>query len=159
MIILLTSIDGKHLNILSRKKIKLSHLAWCHLLEELELAFKYELCSHPPALFYFSQLLEAHKPRFAAAIGDLFGPYAPSNISNDGIPNVLDDRTLLWHMPCYWGSTYRGLGAQLLPCQLRRPWPFLLSQAKEEHEIVSICQKFINTSASFLDLQLHTVNH
>ena len=53
--------------------------------EELESAFKYELRSYTPALFYSSlQLPEAHKPVFADAIWDLLGSDVPADIPNDG---------------------------------------------------------------------------
>ncbi|KAK3882376.1 hypothetical protein Pcinc_013242 [Petrolisthes cinctipes] len=78
--------------------------------EELESAFKYELCSYPPALFDSSiHLREANKPVFAAAICNLLGHDVPGNVPNDGIQYVLDSGALLQRIPWSHGSTYRDI--------------------------------------------------
>jgi len=78
--------------------------------EELESAFKYELCSYPPALFDSSlQLREAHKPVFADAIWDLLGSDVPADIPNDGQQYVLDGGALVQRIPWSRGSTYRDI--------------------------------------------------
>ena len=59
--------------------------------DELESAFKHELCSYPPALFDSSLLLrEAHKPAVADAIWVLLG----ADIHAD-VPNKDDSRYVL----------------------------------------------------------------
>ena len=52
--------------------------------DELESAFKHELCSHPPALFDSSRLLrEVHKPALADSISRLIGPDVPADVPYD----------------------------------------------------------------------------
>ena len=78
--------------------------------EELESAFKYELCSYPPALIDSSlQLREAHKPDFADAIWDLLGSDVRADIPNDGQQYVLDGGALVKRIPWSRGSTYRDI--------------------------------------------------
>ena len=76
--------------------------------DELESAFKYELCSHPPALFDSSILLrEAHKPALADAIWRLIGPDVPADIPDDGSRYVVDGGAFIQRIPWSRGSTYR----------------------------------------------------
>ena len=77
--------------------------------EELESAFKYELCSYPAALFDSSLLLrDADKPTLADAISNLCEPDVQADnfiISCNDIQYVLDGRALLQHIPWSRGST------------------------------------------------------
>ena len=75
--------------------------------DDLELAFKHELCSYPPALFDSSLLLhEADKPAVADAIWKICESSVPVDIPDDGIQYVLDGGALLQRIPWSRGSTY-----------------------------------------------------
>lgn len=75
--------------------------------DELEAAFKHELCSYPAALFESPLLLrEAHKPALADAIWDLCGPDVPADIPDNVTQHVLDGGALLQRIPWCRGSTY-----------------------------------------------------
>ena len=75
--------------------------------DDLELAFKHELCSYPPALFDSSLLLhEADKPAVADAIWKICESSVPVDIPDDGIQYVLDGEALLQRIPWSRGSTY-----------------------------------------------------
>ncbi len=75
--------------------------------DDLESAFKHELCSYPSALFDSSLLLrEADKPALADAIWKACECEAPADISEDGIEYVLDGGALLQRIPWSRGSTY-----------------------------------------------------
>ena len=75
--------------------------------DELESAFKHELCSYPSALFDSSLLLrEADKPALADAIWKLCETDIPADIPLDGIQYVLDGGALLQRIPLSCGSTY-----------------------------------------------------
>ncbi len=74
--------------------------------DDLESAFKHELCSYPSALFDSSLLLrEADKPALAGAIWKACECEAPPDISEDGIQYVLDGEALLQRIPWSRGST------------------------------------------------------
>ncbi len=81
--------------------------------DNLESAFKHELCSYPSALFDSSLLLrEADKPALADAIWNACECEAPADISEDGIQYVLDGiqyvldgGALLQRIPWSRGST------------------------------------------------------
>ena len=75
--------------------------------DDLELAFKHELCSYPPALFDSSLLLhEADKPALADAIWKIYESGVSADIPDDGIQYVLDGGALLQRIPWSRGSTY-----------------------------------------------------
>ena len=75
--------------------------------DDLESAFKHELCSYPSALFDSSFLLhEADKPALADAIWKACECEAPAGISEDGIQYVLDGGALIQRIPWSRGSTY-----------------------------------------------------
>ena len=75
--------------------------------DDLESAFKHELCSYPSALFDSSLLLrEADKPALADAIWKTCECKVPADISEDGIQYVLDGGALLQRIPWSRGSTY-----------------------------------------------------
>ena len=75
--------------------------------DDLESAFKHELCSYPSALFDSSLLLrEADKPALADAIWKTCECEAPADISEDGIQYVLDGGALLQRIPWSRSSTY-----------------------------------------------------
>ena len=75
--------------------------------DELESAFKHELCSYPPALFDSSLLLrEAHKPALADAIWVLLGPDVQADVPNEDSRCVLDGGALIQRIPWIRGSTY-----------------------------------------------------
>ena len=64
--------------------------------DDLELAFKHELCSYPPALFDSSLLLhETDKPALTDMIWKICESGVPADISDDGIQYVLDDEAFL----------------------------------------------------------------
>ena len=68
--------------------------------DELESAFKHELCSYPPALFDASLLLrEAHKPALTDAIWRLIGPDVPADVPDDGSRYVVDCGALIQRIP------------------------------------------------------------
>ena len=70
--------------------------------------FKYELCSHPPALFDTSLLLrQPHKPVLADAIWALLTPDLPGITGQ--IQYVLDGGALVQHIPWISGSTYNAI--------------------------------------------------
>ena len=83
--------------------------------DELESAFKYELCSYPSALFDSSLLLrEADKPALADhdAIWKICETHASANnliISWNNIQYVLDGGALLQRIPWSRGSTYQDI--------------------------------------------------
>ena len=59
--------------------------------DDLELTFKHELCSYPPALFDSSLLLlEADKPALADALWKVCENEVPAYIPDDGIQYILD---------------------------------------------------------------------
>ena len=75
--------------------------------DELESAFKHELCSYPPALFDSSLLLrEAHKPALAGAIWHPIGPDVPADVPDDGSRYVVDGGALIQRIPWSRRSTY-----------------------------------------------------
>ena len=75
--------------------------------DELESAFKHELCSHPPALFYSSLLLrEAHKPALADAIWRVSGTDVPADVPDYGSRYVVDGGALIQRIPWSHGFTY-----------------------------------------------------
>ena len=75
--------------------------------DELESAFKHELCSYPPALFDSSLLLrEAHKPALVDAIWVLLGPAVQADVPNEDSRYVLDEVALIQRIPWIRGSTY-----------------------------------------------------
>jgi len=77
--------------------------------DNLELAFKHELCSYPPALFDSSLLLhETDKPALAIAdaIWKTCESSVPVDIPDNSIQYVLDGGTLLQCIPWSHGSTY-----------------------------------------------------
>ena len=78
--------------------------------DNLELAFKHELCSYPPALFDSSLLLnEAVKPALADAIWKICESSVPVvGIPDNGIQYVLDGGALLQRIPWSCGSTCGG---------------------------------------------------
>ena len=64
--------------------------------DDLELAFKHELCSHWPALFHSSVLLhEADKAALADAIWKICESDVPADIPDDDIQYALDSGALL----------------------------------------------------------------
>ena len=68
--------------------------------DDLESAFKHELCIYPSALFDSSLLLrEVNKPALADAIWKTCECEAPADISEDGIQYVLDGGALLQRIP------------------------------------------------------------
>ena len=76
-------------------------------LDDLELAFKHELCRYPPALFDSSLLLlEADKPALANEIWKVCESEVPVDIPDDGNQYVLEGGELLQHIPRSHGSTY-----------------------------------------------------
>ena len=76
--------------------------------DELELAFKYELCSHPPPLFNALLMLrEPHKPALADAIWDLFPPDVPE-IPAD-FQYVLDGGALVQRIPWSRRAIYKDI--------------------------------------------------
>ena len=78
--------------------------------DELESAFKHELCSYPSALFDSSLLLrEADKPALADAIWKHCETDIPADIPLDGIQYVLDGGALLQRIPWSCGSMYRDI--------------------------------------------------
>ena len=78
--------------------------------DELESAFKHELCSYPSALFDSSLLLqEADKPALADAIWKLCESDIPADIPHNGIQYVLDGGALLQRIPWSCRSTYRDI--------------------------------------------------
>ena len=73
--------------------------------DDLESAFKHELCSYSSALFDSSLLLcEADKPALADAIWKTCECEAPADISEDGIQYVLDGGELLQRIP--WSHNF-----------------------------------------------------
>lgn len=75
--------------------------------DDLESAFKHELCSYPSALFDSSLLLrEADKPALADAIWKVCECDDPADIPEGGIQYVLDGGALLQRIPWSRGSTY-----------------------------------------------------
>ena len=75
--------------------------------DDLELAFKHELCSYPPALFDSSLLLhEADKPALGDAIWKICESGVSADIPDDGIQYILDGGALLQCIPWSRGSTY-----------------------------------------------------
>ena len=75
--------------------------------DELESAFKHELCRYPPALFDSSLLLrEAHKPALADAIWVLLGPDVQADVTIEDSRYVLDGGALIQRIPWIRGSTY-----------------------------------------------------
>ena len=75
--------------------------------DDLELAFKHELCSYPPALFDSSLLLhETDKPALADAIWKICESGVSADIPDDGIQYILDGGALLQRIPWSRGSTY-----------------------------------------------------
>ena len=75
--------------------------------DDLELAFKHELCSYPPALFDSSLLLhEADKPALADAIWKICESGVSADIPDDGIQYALDGGALLQRIPWSRVSTY-----------------------------------------------------
>ena len=75
--------------------------------DDLELAFKHELCSYPPALFDSSLLLnEADKPALADAMWKMSESSVSVDIPDNGIQYVLDGGALLQCIPWSRGSTY-----------------------------------------------------
>ena len=78
--------------------------------DELESAFKHELCSYPSGLFDSSLLLlEADKPAVADAIWNACECDVSAHIPNDSIQLVLDGGALLHHIPWSRGCTYRDI--------------------------------------------------
>ena len=78
--------------------------------DDLELAFKHELCSHPPALFDSSLLLhEADKPALSDAIWWICESGVPADIPDGGIQYVLDGGAFLQHILCSHGSIYEDI--------------------------------------------------
>ena len=78
--------------------------------DELESAFKYELCSYPPALFDSSLLLsEAHKPALADDIWVLLGPDVQADVPNKGVDMYWTGGggALIQRIPWSRGSTCR----------------------------------------------------
>ena len=76
-------------------------------LDDLELAFKHELCRYPPALFDSSLLLlEADKPALANEIWKVCESEVPADIPDDGNQYVLEGGELLQRIPWSHGSTY-----------------------------------------------------
>ena len=89
--------------------------------DELESAFKHELCSYPSALFDSSLLLcEADKPALADAIWKACECDAQSDISEDGIQYVLDGGALLQRIPWSRGSTYEDICHQYTEYVVRK---------------------------------------
>ena len=81
--------------------------------DELESAFKHELCSYPPALFDSSLLLrETHKPALADAIWVLLGPDVQADVPKKDSRYVLDGGALIQRIPWSRGSTYRCIVSQ-----------------------------------------------
>ena len=75
--------------------------------DDLELAFKHELCSYPLTLFDSSLLLhEADKPALADAIWKICESDVSEDISDDDIQYVLDSGALLQYIPWSRSSTY-----------------------------------------------------
>ena len=76
--------------------------------DDLESAFKHELCSYPSALFDSSLLLrKADKPALADAIWKSCECDSPADtIPEDGIQYVLDGGALLQRIPWSRGTTY-----------------------------------------------------
>jgi len=75
--------------------------------DDLELTFKHELCSYPPALFDSSLLLnEADKPALADAMWKMSESGVSVDIPDNGIQYVLDGVALLQHILWSRGSTY-----------------------------------------------------
>ena len=74
----------------------------------MELAFKHELCSYPPALFDSTLLLhEADKLALADAIWKICESSVPVvYIPDNGIQHVLDGGALLQRIPWSCGFTY-----------------------------------------------------
>ena len=74
--------------------------------DDLELAFKHEFCSYPPALFDSSLLLyEADMPALTDAIWKICESVVPADIPDDGIRYVLDGGAFLQHIPWSCDST------------------------------------------------------
>ena len=81
--------------------------------DDLELAFKHELCSYPPVLFDSSLLLlEADKPAIADALWKVCENQVPAYIPDDGIQYVLDGGALLQRIPWSHGFTYGDIYCQ-----------------------------------------------
>ena len=73
--------------------------------QDLPSVFKYELCSHPPALFDTSLMLrQPQKPVLAEAIWKLHTPDL-SEVTGP-VQNVLDGGALIQRIPWTRGSTY-----------------------------------------------------
>ena len=78
--------------------------------DDLELAFKHELCSYPPALSDSSLLLhEADKPALADVIRKICESGIPADIPDDGIQYVLDGEVFLQHIPWSRNSIYEDI--------------------------------------------------
>ena len=74
--------------------------------DNLEVIFKYELCSYPPALFSGPQFLrDAQKPVLANAIWTLL-PQSIPGLSSE-LQYVLDGGALLQRIPWTKGATYK----------------------------------------------------
>ena len=89
--------------------------------DDLELAFKHQLCSYPPALFDSSLLLhEADKPALADAIWKICESGSPADIPDDHIQYVLDGGALIQCIPWSRGSTYGDICHQYTEYVVRR---------------------------------------
>ena len=77
-------------------------------IDNLEVVFKYKLCSYPPALFDSSLLLrEPQKPMLANAIWALLTPDIPGVTGE--VQHVLDGGALLQRIPWTRGATYKDI--------------------------------------------------
>ncbi len=82
--------------------------------EDLESAFKYELCSYPSALFESPMLLrEPHKPALADAIWQLVAPHASVEMPLD-VQYVLDGGALVQRIPWPYGAKYKDICRQYI---------------------------------------------
>ena len=89
--------------------------------DDLELAFKHELCSYPPALFDSTLLLhEADKPALADAIWKICESGVPADLPDDHIQYVLDGGALIQRIPWSRGSTYGDICHQYTKYVVRR---------------------------------------
>ncbi|KAL7395056.1 hypothetical protein ABVT39_009276 [Epinephelus coioides] len=90
--------------------------------QDLASVFKYELCSHPPALFdTFLLLRQPQKPVLADAIWALYTPDLPGVTGH--VQYVLDSGALVQCIPWTHGSTYKDI-CKLYPEYVRRKFVF-----------------------------------
>ena len=89
--------------------------------DDLELAFKQEFCSYPPALFDSSLLLhEADKPALVNTVWKICESGVPADIPDDHIQYVLDGGALIQRIPWSRGSTYGDICHQYTEYVVRR---------------------------------------